>query len=139
MEKITLRIGDFGGDGHGRVKEIEVISNVSATEMQQAYILGSKKLGFHIKNLCSDYEESEIEKKDYYLICELGFHSFAKKTDKSFEDDSWERKNRIRINYNFFALMYLFACWLGNPKCEFKIEKKNYANIIDIGGYGFFS
>jgi hypothetical protein len=70
---ITFSTGDTDGGGH-RMKDIHAIkSNLSPKDFWTAFNVGKATLGFDIRKICSEYEDSGIKKA---FVTALNSHGF---------------------------------------------------------------
>lgn len=121
MDKITLVVGDWSDDGHGKIENVYIESNLSAEEIYKAYKDGCKIVRFDLsEDIARGYEE-----------CEMSVDVFNKLTEHKIE--RFEAEGRY-TNVQDFAYIYLQIAEIGNEK--FKWEYSLLNNYLDIGGYG---
>lgn len=131
--RIRLIMGDPGGDGHGRSEERICASNLSCEELKQAYMAGTKLLGFDFAaNICSEYGNSRMSTAYAEKLKALGCTAFDNVRKYDFDEDKgytiWHEK---------YVAIYLFLCKLGNPEFEYELVSNRMPRIY-IGGYGLF-
>jgi|15BtaG_2_1085339.scaffolds.fasta_scaffold01423_5 hypothetical protein len=133
--KVTLEIGDPEGYGHRFRREAVYDFNVeSVKELLSAYQKGTNLIGFDLEETCQDYEDNHIPEKIVKKIMKgLSDASVSDWFDNEVQAEGIEN---IRINYEVYLSLYLEICKLGNPKLTWEEE---FADSIDIGGYGLFS
>lgn len=140
---ITLSLGDWSDDGHGKTKTFNIKCNLSLKNLKKAYLVGAKKLKVDIVNdIAADYEDAKIDDEQFEIFQSAGFI-----VDKSWfpyslnePDDFYLPKNddqTFGLCVEIFAQLYLFTCKIGDPNLQYELVKRN-ENIIDIGGYGLF-
>jgi len=132
---IVLRLGDPGGDGHEKTREFNYVFNKSKKDIFDAYWKGTEKVGFEfINTVAVDYGDSSIEDSLYEKL----------KKVRAMEECDWEeyadrcRKNKSKmyIDCKDYVRIFLFIVTLGDPSIEYtEVDSE----VIDIGGYGFFS
>ena len=133
--KITLEIGDPDGYGHRFRREAVYDFNVgSVKELLSAYQKGCNLIGFDLEEYCQDYEDASIPEKIVKKIMKV--LSDASVSDWFDNETRVEDIENIRIDYEVYLSLYLEICKLGNPKLTWEEE---FADSIDIGGYGLFS
>lgn len=74
MYKFRLAIGDWSCDGHGIHEDFTVLSNMPVEAVREAHYKIEEKTGIRIEEICSEYEEDEIEAEKVQIIKELGFN-----------------------------------------------------------------
>jgi hypothetical protein len=139
---IKLTVGDWSKDGHNQSNSYTILTNFDAKQMNAAYKIATKSLGFdYVKDVCSQYEEnvpslrrqeellkipevrqmmikdweikeSDLEKNDHGML--YGFCDFC---DKSYVD------------------IYLALIKHGDHSFEYKLQE---FEEIKIGGYGLY-
>lgn len=142
IHKITLVLGDWSNDGHGKTELFTIDSNLNTKEVLRAYKKVSKKLGFNfIEDVCADYQECSIYKEHIKILIQNGL-----KLETVFLDD-WALKEArevlesdgdddISLWTEPYIEIFLFIVKLGYPGFEYNHAKSN--QHINIGGYGFF-
>lgn len=146
--KINIFVGDHGGDGHDKQRHLTFESNLSKTQMNEAFDKGSQILGFDFTNeVAIEYEDSEIPIEMWNKIKTAGYtchlddeESYIKLIAKPKNERApWERSNPKgpSVNMNEFIDIVLFICKLGNPNFEY--EESIDDDDWHIGGYGLFN
>lgn len=130
--RIRLVLGDPSGDGHGRTWQQIISSNLTGQEINEAYKLGTKRLGFDfIANVCSDYCCSRVSVVEAEELKALGCTIFDE------DEYGFDEEKGYSIDRHEYVSLYLFLCKLGNT--EFKYEYvSNTMDTLNIGGYGLF-
>jgi len=126
---INLILGDWSHDGHGRASITTIRSNLTKPEMDEAYIVGTKKVGF------SFIEEVGVDFDDY-----SGCSIDQEQTDMLEEagvDTSCIDYSDHRIYEEGFVDIYLDIVKLGDDTFEWE-RVSHEENHIRIGGYGIF-
>jgi hypothetical protein len=131
--RVRLVLGDWSNDGHGRVDHQIIASNLSGAEIEQAYKLGTKQLGFDFRaNICSGYEDHRVSIMDAARFRELGCGIF-----EEFEEFEFDEKGGYSLNREDFVTLFLFLCTLGRPGFCYELVTDTM-DSINIGGYGLF-
>ena len=125
---ISLVVGDWSNDGHGRNESQVITSNLTGEEMEKACNLGQKMVGIDFDNLCSDYQDPYLSKGDYTKLMLAGFNNSWNKD----EDED------VYLDVDKFVKIYLFLVKVGNDKFEYEFKPADY-DETRIGGYGLFS
>lgn len=144
--KVVLVLGDHALDGHEKYEKFLIETNFSVDQVNDAYNLGSQKIGFDFSNdFCDKFEDSIITKKAHDNFLQNGFLDFAKNIlhEEYQQDDDFNfleidvEKNICFLTKEIFLDLFLFICWLGNNNFEFEIVDLK-KSTINIGGYGLF-
>lgn len=125
---ISLNTGDVGDDGHGKYDSTYILSNLSHTELQQAYNQGSSQLGIDITLYCKEYVDNTFPKDDYDKLIQSGYDHH--------DDNLWEDNNIYYMEIKVFIKLWLFIAGIGNTSFEYKYLECD--NTLDIGGYGLY-
>jgi hypothetical protein len=145
---VNLIVGDWSNDGHSKTKTITIESNLSPTEIEQAYQKAITILGFDFcEEVCHSYEDHNISKSHLDILIKNGLQLKLEPKSQSIFDpkilylDSYsikefQKTGSMDLNANYFATIYLFIITLGNSK--FWYEPTDSSNSINIGGYGLF-
>lgn len=83
MNLIKTVIGDWSQDGHNMTETKTFLSNLTALEIQEAYIAGCKKIGGNIADYVSAYEAQTVPLKLVQKI-EAAWHE--RNPGKTFDD-----------------------------------------------------
>lgn len=143
---ISLVLGDWSSDGHGKTDTVNIKSNLDKNELFKSYKKGSKKVGFNfIDEVCSDYEDGLLSKNYLNLLVKQGFTVDSLGNDisisnlievtEAFEADS----EGLDLDTETYTRIFLFITKLGNEKFQYEILKQKDSPTIEIGGYGLFS
>lgn len=125
---ISLIVGDWSTDGHGRTGTVVITTNFTAEEMEKALNVGQDVVGIDFNNLCSEYQDAYLSEGDYTKLMLAGFnHSWDKNEDGC-----------VYLDVDNFVKIYLFLVKIGDNKFEYTSAGANYDEIL-IGGYGLFS
>ncbi len=138
---INLVVGDWSGDGHQLTETISVKSNLMTEDIEIAHEIGCKKLKINFKNLCRNYEDSQVPKDVWQKFTKAGLTLKDLENNwTSVEDleEMLEDEGCLVIGPEIFAALYLFLAKQGNHLFEYSILEDN-PNVIKIGGYGLFS
>jgi hypothetical protein len=131
---IILVLGDWGHGGHGKSSIVTIRSNLTKSEIEEAYRKGIQKVGVSfIEEIGAKYED--------YTGCEFNEEDFGKLEDAGIDtsdiDEDVYAPGGYRIFEKGFVNIYLSLVKLGNP--EFKWDQVSAdENHIRIGGYGLF-
>ena len=126
---ISIVVGDWSDDGHGKTAHYQIQSNLSHKEISKAYKKGSKKLGFDFsETVASSYDDSEIPAEELVKLREAGwtgeFYDVAEPGEPQY------------LEADTFMEIWLFIAKLGNPLMEYEIPAVD--STLNIGGYGLF-
>ena len=134
---IELIIGDASGDGHDKRTTVAIKSNLTKEQIVNALSVGEKALGFKLRDVCSEYEDSTIPEDVWEKLKAAGFL-------EAMDWDDWEDKESysyLNLNYtcgtDSFADLFLFIVKCGNDKFQYELDAPG-RNSIYIGGYGLF-
>jgi len=118
-----------------RIVSVDNIHKYKLYSFFDAYWKGTEKVGFEfINTVAVDYGDSSIEDSLYEKL----------KKVRAMEECDWEeyadrcRKNKSKmyIDCKDYVRIFLFIVTLGDPSIEYtEVDSE----VIDIGGYGFFS
>lgn len=148
--QITLVVGDWSGDGHGRTQIVGVVANMTRRAVEQAYLDGCAKVGINLSdNVCRGYEDNSIDTIDMNKLISAGVvERYERKTDEyTFVEFFLSNKQHLMVAweedevgvYNTmpeaFATLYMGIAQLGDPNLEWTIVNPD---TINIGGYGLF-
>lgn len=110
-------------------------SNLSASEIEEAYEKAKEKLGFDwISDICAGDYDRRLPLEKFQKLFTLG-------VIKDNESDYWERcrdKDYYIESPLIFADLYLKIIKLGNPNFEYKYLNNSELESIEIGGHGFY-
>lgn len=129
---VTLVVGDWSHDGHGKTTNVMIKSNLTAKQIDEAYDLGKAVVGIDLYNdICSDYQDIDIPADVYAKYIAAGYP--AEKNDETGEPYG---VNDLDSRDTYVSL-YLYTVKLGNVAFEYT-EIPTYKNQVNIGGYGLF-
>lgn len=139
MYQIRLTIGDWSDDGHGRTKDFIMNSNMPVEAVREAHFKIRKATGIDIENICSEYEEDEIDKETVEILKDMGF-KFSNTTGMG---------DGI-TNPEEMAKLWVFLLQKADPSLELELQNDNIPNLhfygfdekgrhISCVGYGLFS
>lgn len=121
MHLFTLRLGDWGGDGHGHYHDSVVTSAMPFKRVQMAYGRIAEKTGIEVEQICSDFGESEISEDVAAKLQEIGLDKF--------NEDRY-------INKCELADIIVFLLNTVDPELQLKIVD---VPVLDSSaGYGLF-
>lgn len=131
---ITLVLGDWSHDGHEKTETINIRSNLLKAGIEEAYALGTEKLGFDFcKEIAADYEDNMLDNEKWEALKKLGYQ------DDDLEEDGIKyNEGDISLWTDSFTDIYLFIVKLGNDEFEFEYLSEVQNPQIKIGGYGLF-
>jgi hypothetical protein len=128
---ISLVLGDWSSDGHGKTDTITLKSNLSRTEVVAAYEAGTKTLGFDfIEKVADEYEDGSLRNPELEILLSHGLNL----KDVGIEDEVDEDEG-VSLWVETYANIYLFIVKLGNKDFEYEFCG---SDSIQIGGYGLF-
>lgn len=147
-----LVIGDWSCDGHGRTETIRVDHNLETNSaLKSAYKAGVAILGHDFeKVVAEDYQDGSMPDAVLEALVE---HGILEADDGDFGSDRyWQIKgpcpivadsayvynDKVQINYELHAAIWMAIAQLGNPSLVYTTPKRAYEDKINIGGYGFF-
>lgn len=120
---INLICGDPSNDGHGQTSAQMIYSNLTLSEIEEAYTKGVAVIGLDVSaDVASEYEDRSISDEAIELLKKAGF-------DTGTVNLSW-------LDTEAFELLYLFTVKCGNLAFKYKFAK---GDRIYIGGYGLFT
>lgn len=128
---ITLEVGDWSNDGHGRSEKFAFGVNADCSVVRKAYKQGKEIVGIDIAELCKEYDDCVIPADIMQKLFDAGF------TIDGWEDIDYEdvKINDYWCEPEVFCDIYIFICHKGNPELLFK---PNFNDNITIGGYGLY-
>lgn len=129
---VTLTVGDWAADGHGRTHRVTIRTNLSAPELQRAYAGGTKIVGFDLKEeVARDYEDNLFPNEYLSKLIELGLP-----VGDIFGDVPEEELVEYGLDYDTYWMVWLFIAKLGAPQLAYRqvLEGSN----VNVGGYGLF-
>lgn len=131
---VTLTIGDWSDDGHGKTERFVINTNLTVDQIQQAYKAGSKKLGFNfVDECCHDYEDNILNKNIVDKLMANGLDDHLKKEQYTLYLENEEAHSNTKLH----SIIYCFIVSLGNPKFTYEFLEQKVSNI-NIDGYGLF-
>lgn len=151
---ISLVLGDWSDDGHGKTATYVAKSTGTARDIEAAYSAGVSTLvlqyGDEIRgmldNLCDDYEDDAISGDLREWLIDAGILTFKEECDvfNEFEKLStgeygWRRLDPDedgRLDIDTFAEIYVGIARLGGIDIELVPDTHDY--VVKIGGYGLF-
>lgn len=134
----NLIVGDWSHDGHGMTKTITVEHNLdSVTALQNAFQIGTDKLGINLENECKNFEDSEVSNIFVQSLQNLGLLPENLEEQDMLWNDSDTAGTFFVEGPEAYAKLWLIVAKLGNSKLEATIVKDETASI-KIGGYGLF-
>lgn len=129
---ITIQLGDWSDDGHGKTSIFNITSSLSFKEINRAYKKGAKKIGVDlIEEVCTDYNNSGIGMD---LLNKFIEAVFDKKLFGLTDDMEVEY---LMLDYESYLNLYFATVSIGNNKFQYTLVD-NDKSIIQIGGYGLF-
>lgn len=137
---ISLVLGDWSRDGHGKVATFYIRSNLTKEELSKAYSDGVKVVKVDLtENVCRHYEDYHIAKETIAKFCEV---PILCELLKAYIEDPMEEyfdsaTGKVLCDEDLFGELWLAICKVGSP--EFTFEYVEEGDAINIGGYGLFS
>lgn len=142
---VTLVLGDWSDDGHGKTDIVIINSNLDAKELMTAYKKASKKLKFNfINDVATEYEDSLLPREGLQTLIDNGLDLKTvfdtdydlKEAQKVLEGKESE-EDGVSLWTDSYTAIFLFIVKLGNPEFEFRFTDSEESQI-NIGGYGLF-
>ena len=139
MYKFRLIIGDWSEGGHGRSKDFIVSSNLPVEIAREAHYKIKDTTGVDIENICSEYEEDEIDEETVDILKDMGFQ---------FENSSGMGDGIVNVSE--MARLWIFLLQKADPSLKLEIVDDDIPNFQFFGvdekrrhigsvGYGLFS
>lgn len=138
-KRFKLVVGDWSSDGHEKTEDVYFMINVKTVkDVEKAYAVGTKKLGFDLKNdCCAEYEDNKISDDQVVKLKASGIDLKAAFNFDDADDDPDEEDFQF-MDPQTFAHLYMFIAKLGDPKLEFTQVNTDRIERINVGGYGLF-
>ena len=131
---ITLVIGDWSTDGHGRVERVHIVTNRTESGLRLAYKKGATIVGLDLTaEVAHEYEDSTLRVDALRKLVEAGYPITRlddEEGNEIFADSEY-------LSPEEFAEIWLFIARKGDPDLEVEIVQEGPR--INIGGYGLFS
>lgn len=132
---VTIVLGDWSNDGHGRRTDINIKTNLTKKEMIEAYHKACDKLGFYFHEVCDDYEEDFVTQDIVEIMEKYGY-------EFNFEEEADEYYHN-RIGEEEYIHMMLWFLKQGNPDFEYEVVTPTYFNgwwgdLNESFGYGLY-
>ena len=129
VHKVTMVVGDWSDDGHGKTQEFNFKTNRSIEELGELYEKGVEITGHDIMSHCEDYEDRTVP-------CDL-MQKFTELFPQEMEDFSEvETDCTLQIWPEDFAHLVCLTIKAADPDVVFEpVQSENWC----IGGYGLFS
>lgn len=127
---VSLVVGDWSNDGHGRVHTMNVVSNQTAQQLQRCFASGSDKVGFNLtKEIACEYEDCRISRDKIDTLLKLGM------SPEDLDEVLPEDNEAVFLGPEGFARIWIFVAKLGDSDltCHEVATDRAY-----IGGYGLF-
>lgn len=135
MNLLTLRVGDWSGDGHERTEDILVRVNKSSVDIETAYYKGVKVCEVDVKSLVADFEEWDIPSAELRKL-----HRNGILRDWNFDDEeSLSEDFSLLYEIDMYVEIYLRIAQLGDPDLKYETVDTDENPVLYIGGYGLFS
>lgn len=139
MFKFRMFIGDWSGDGHRQKEEFIVASSQPMYRVREAHYKIYDKTGINIEEICSNYEEDELDPDTVERLRDLGFH-FENPTGMGVE---------VMTPYEMMRI-WLYLLRRADPSLYIEISSDEIPNFQFFGfdpkgrhiggvGYGLFS
>lgn len=139
MYKFRIIIGDWSEDGHGRSEDFIVSSNLPVEIAREAHYRIKDVTGVDIENICSEYEEDEIDEETVDVLKGMGFQ---------FENSSGIGDGIVSVSD--MARLWVFLLQKADPSLNLEIVDDDIPNLQFFGfdkkkrhigdvGYGLFS
>lgn len=127
---INLVLGDPSHDGHNQSDTVVIKSNLTLKQLETAYELGSKVVGFDLTaDVAAEYEDSTISDEYMSKLKEQGFDT------KKFKADRAEDGSGYSLWCDAFTQLWLFIAKVGAPDFRHRLVK---GDMIHVGGYGLY-
>ena len=132
LYKYRFPVGDWSDDGHGKCDYFIVSGDKPVEEVGRAHNSCIDVLGFHIGDICSNYEESDLRPNIQDILSERGFD-----LDKFDQDEDGE--------VNLGCTDQLVELWIDilnylDPTLNLTVEKDDYPSFQHYAnrcpGYG---
>lgn len=135
MHLVTLVMGDWGHDERTAMKTLNIESNLSSQDIEEAAYKGCKITGIDFFNLFE--EERELSNEAIKAFAENGFQDFLNKQYGCDRDPSDLITHfKYRFDRDDVFDMFLFLVQKADPDFKFlKIPSKK----VYIGGSAFFN
>lgn len=129
---VRLVMGDWAHDGHGRVYEVVLRSNLDAEQVESAFGLGVGRLGgLDVTELCGQADRaglsSAIDPTHREVLQDAGFDFGPDFVGLGPND--W-----AHLDPTVFASIFMFTAGLGDPSLRW--EPIDPDAVLRIGGYG---
>jgi len=135
MKHITILVlGDWSHDGHNKSSIVTIRSNLTKSEIEDAYRSGIKKVGMSFaEDIGAEYEEhgATISPEEIELLENAGIDTSCIEPPQPWHEGH-------RIYEECFVDIYMEIVALGNPDLEWE-RVGHEENHLRIGGYGLFS
>lgn len=139
MYRFYMTIGDWSGDGHNQSEDFLIESNYPVELVRETHFQMKEATGINIEEICSEFEEDEIDPKTVEKIKELGFH---------FENSSGMGDGIISVPE--MASLWVFLLMKTDKDLKLEIIENNTPTLHFFGydeqnrhwgsvGYGLFS
>ena len=135
---IEIEVGDWSKDGHNQSDTFLFKSNYSGDEIDQAFKCLKKAKQIDFKNICCDYEDSEVEGGVVNKLIEMGVLS-QDEVDDVKEDCDGRYCVESALDLAALALDTLHAFEPAFEWEEYIIPNKEYCNALTGIGYGCYS
>ena len=74
MYRFYMTIGDWSGDGHNQSEDFLIESNYPVERVREAHFQMENATGINIEEMCSEFEEDEIDLETVRKLKRRGFH-----------------------------------------------------------------
>lgn len=135
---IEIEVGDWSKDGHNQSDTFLFKSNYSGNEIDQAFKCLKKVKQIDFKNICRNYEDSEIENGVVNKLIEMGVLS-QDEVDAAIEEYDGSYCVESALDLAALALDTLHAFEPAFEWEEFVIPNKEYCHALMGIGYGCYS
>jgi hypothetical protein len=154
LYKITVNIGDWSNDGHGKTEDFVYGCNKPLKSIAAAYKKAAKKLPevIHPINVFEHYEDKSLTAEAYFAMFDAGYDMLAGfnnakervRREKHLKDETWEDILQYpQVGPDEFSLYILWFCQQGDPGLVFSKESSEklfgYGGITENVGYGLFT
>jgi len=138
MFKFYMTIGDWCGDGHEKSDDFLIESNLPIESVREAHFQIEKATGINIEDICSCYEEDEIDPEIIQELKKLGFHF----------DNSSGMGDEV-TNSEEMARLWVFLLMKADPELKLEFVEETIPSLHFYGydsqnrhigsvGYGLF-
>ncbi|MGL4632620.1 MAG: hypothetical protein ACRCVT_15560 [Leadbetterella sp.] len=142
MYTIIVELGDSSGDGHDKTYQFVIDSNLSQTEINEAYTKATNIIGFDLRrDAATECEDDTLIRKHYLMLQKAGLDLSELETEfnpDNSNSDITDESVVVYLDFDQYFNLYMQIVKLGNSDFTFTQIPKS-TMYIDIGGYGLFT